>query len=181
MCEKHHVTVFCNLVDEKRNLFHACQKLRFLRRIDVCIITISRFPAAEVHLSCSSAAGRHPFKHLFGDCLCEPEPGFLPPRRLDGTKQMHYASDRAGKRTPRIRLCGRSAHEASVRTARMRGVQKRVPGSSRPRTTPDAIAPVYTKKAPADAHSLSRGKQGTSKVMPAGSFHTPRIGCKYTG
>src|SRR5258708_21095636 len=78
MCERRHITVFCNLADEKRNLFHACQKLRSLRRIDVFMITISRFPAAEEHLSCSSVAGRHPFRHPFGDCLGPRQSRFSP-------------------------------------------------------------------------------------------------------
>ena len=35
------------------------KNLRFFRCIDVFKITISRLPAAEEHLLCSSAAGRH--------------------------------------------------------------------------------------------------------------------------
>ena len=93
MCEKRHVTVLCNLADEKRNLFHACQKLRFLRCIDVFMITISRFPAAEEHLSCSSAAGRHPsIQTPFCGLSVQARAGFLPRRWLDRTKPMPYAS-----------------------------------------------------------------------------------------
>ncbi len=43
--------------------------------------------------------------------------GVLPRRQLACTKQMHYASGFSGKRTPRVRLCGRSTHEATTRRA----------------------------------------------------------------
>jgi len=83
----------CNLADEKRNLYHACQKLRFLRCIYVFMITISRFPAAEEYLSCSSAAGRHPsIQAPFWGLSVQARAGFLPRQLLDGTKRMHYAS-----------------------------------------------------------------------------------------
>ncbi len=53
------------------------KNLRFLRCIDVFMIMISRFPAAEEHLSCSSTAGRHmSIQASFGDCLCRPEQVF---------------------------------------------------------------------------------------------------------
>ena len=116
------------------------KNLRFLRCIDVFMIMISRLPAAEEHLSCSSAAGRPTSIQapLWGLSV-QARASFLPRQLLDCTKRMHYASFLAGKRTPRVRLGGRSAHEASVRTARMNAGQMRVPGSP-PRTMPEATA-----------------------------------------
>jgi hypothetical protein len=76
------------------------------------------------------------------EIVCACRAGLLPRRLFACTQQMHYASGFSGKRTPRIRLCGRSAHEASVIMAKRRGPQMRVAVSSPPRTTPDAAAPV---------------------------------------
>jgi hypothetical protein len=82
------------------------KNLRFFRCIDVFKITISSLPAAAEHLFCSSAAGRHTsIQAPFGGIVWgRARAGFLPRQLLDGTKRMHYASIRAGKRTPRVRF-----------------------------------------------------------------------------
>jgi hypothetical protein len=81
------------------------KNLRFFRCIDVFKITISRLPAAEEHLLCSSAAGRHTSTQApFWGLSVQARAGFLPRQLFDCTKRMHYASIRAGKRTPRVRF-----------------------------------------------------------------------------
>src|SRR5438094_6037716 len=126
----------------------------------------------RAYLLCSSAAGREKYiQATFLGWTVPTRAGFIPRWLLDCAS--------AGKRTPRVRLCGRSAHEASVRTAKMRA-QIILPTSS-PLATLDAAAPVILMKVPAYAHSLSRGKPGTSKAIAPSGFHTPRILSKYAG
>src|SRR5438105_6832628 len=77
----------------------------------------------------SSAAGREKYiQATFLGWSVQALAGFIPRWLLDCAS--------AGKRTPRVRLCGRSAHEVSVRTAKMRA-QIILPTSS-PLATLDA-------------------------------------------
>ncbi len=65
-------------------------------------------------------------------------------------RQLHrwnYRCVFAGKRVPRVRLCGRSAHEASASSAKAMGAARRL-GLS-PLAACDAAAPVISKKMPA--------------------------------
>jgi hypothetical protein len=85
----------------------------------------------------------------------------------------------AGKRTPKVRLGGRSAQETTVNVVMMMGAMRFTTLS--PFAACDAAAPVISKKAPAYAHSLSRAKRGASKAMVASSFQKPRMVRRYTG
>ena len=90
-----------------------------------------------------------------------------------------YARFSAGERTPRERLSGRSAHDATARPAKTSGATMWL--TSSPPTARDAAAPVMLKKIPAYAHSLRRGSRGASKAIPASTSQIPRILAKYTG
>jgi len=59
---------------------------------------------------------------------------------------------------PRVRLGGRSSNEATVGTVRRKSDQMRVPGSSWPRTTPDAASTVIAQHSLTYVHSLPPGK-----------------------
>lgn len=114
------------------------KNLRFFRCIDVFKITISRLPAAEEHLFCSSAAGRHTsIQAPFWGLSVQARAGFLPRQLLDCTKQMHYASIEDS--------------EGTVLPRRLRTWDQELPmnrdGSSRVRKTPLAACSPHAGSA----------------------------------
>ena len=67
-----------------------------------------------------------------------------------------------------MRLGGLSAHEATARAANIRVTMMCQAAS--PQAACDAAAPVRSKKVPAYAHSLRRGKRGANKAMAPSTF-----------
>src|SRR6185437_14198128 len=98
--------------------------------------------------------GKHGRCIQTGEPLKQCEPRLRSGDAPNGADATH-ASCLLGKRSPRIRLDGRNAHEASANRVRMMGNTMVVPGSrAPPLAMPETAAPVRSKKKPAYAHSL---------------------------
>ena len=79
----------------------------------------------------------------------------------------------------RRRPAGRIAQDATATTPSINGAMAFA--GELPARTWEAAAPSMLTMMPAYAHSLSRGRAGTSTTTPAPSLATPRIVARYTG
>src|SRR5262249_24293433 len=73
------------------------------------------------------------------------------------------------------RSAGLSAHDTMTNIEKTSGVSHKLTGTESPASRCDATAPEKWKKAPAYAHSLSRGNPGAMIVAAPPISHTARL------